>query len=343
MIMHLHKLVIIAAAVLVTPKSTGPVPLIIDTDMTTDVDDVGAVCAANALMDRGEADIIAIVHNTGYPKGIAAVAALNKWYGREDIPLGAFKGEFGKNVSGHYDEDIADNFPNTIRNYTQVPGAVEVYRKVLAKAADRSVAISSIGFMTNLRDLLQSPADEYSKLNGTELVAAKVKLVAMMGGYYPSSPKSEFNFDCGKGQMVEEDECRGSTKFVVDNMPSSVKFVFSGFELGVIVNSGAALTNCAPDNNPCRKAYIDYRGPDKDRYSWDPVTTLYAVRGLAAINSTEAGRGGRNDVDSEGNNKWVQSSDSSSQSYLVLAQGAEGDLGRTLDALYCAPPKKGSI
>ena len=87
------SLFLAAAATLAMPILSGPVPLIIDTDMAFDVDDVGAVCAANALMDRGEADIIAIVHNTGYPKGIAAVAALNKWYGREDIPLGAFKGE----------------------------------------------------------------------------------------------------------------------------------------------------------------------------------------------------------------------------------------------------------
>ena len=39
--------------------------LIIDTDMSSDCDDVGALCLAHALMMRGEADLIAVVHNTG--------------------------------------------------------------------------------------------------------------------------------------------------------------------------------------------------------------------------------------------------------------------------------------
>ena len=40
-----------------TPKA--PVQLIIDTDMSSDVDDVAAVCAAHALADRGEAELAA--------------------------------------------------------------------------------------------------------------------------------------------------------------------------------------------------------------------------------------------------------------------------------------------
>lgn len=33
-----------------------------------DVDDVAAVCMANALADRREAELLAIVHDTGYPE-----------------------------------------------------------------------------------------------------------------------------------------------------------------------------------------------------------------------------------------------------------------------------------
>lgn len=43
----------------------APVRLIIDTDMSTDVDDVAALCMAHALADRGEVEIAAVVHNTG--------------------------------------------------------------------------------------------------------------------------------------------------------------------------------------------------------------------------------------------------------------------------------------
>ena len=76
--------------------SPTPIPLIIDTDMGFDVDDVGSLCLANALMDLGEAKILAVVHDTAYYKGVGAVSVLNHYYGHDNITLGAYKGPFGK-------------------------------------------------------------------------------------------------------------------------------------------------------------------------------------------------------------------------------------------------------
>ena len=50
-----------------------PVSIIFDTDMSIDVDDVGALCVIHALQDRGEAELLAVVHGTGLPAGIGAV------------------------------------------------------------------------------------------------------------------------------------------------------------------------------------------------------------------------------------------------------------------------------
>ena len=58
-------------------------------DAGFDVDDVGAVCLANALQDNGETDIIAVGHTNGYVKGIGAVSALMQFYDRADVPLGS--------------------------------------------------------------------------------------------------------------------------------------------------------------------------------------------------------------------------------------------------------------
>ena len=80
--------------------AANPVPLIIDTDLGFDVDDFGAVCIANELMIMGEADILAIVHNTGYKMGIGGVSSINHYYGHDFIPLGAYKGEFAKYDDG---------------------------------------------------------------------------------------------------------------------------------------------------------------------------------------------------------------------------------------------------
>ena len=59
----------------------------------------------------------------------------------------------------------------SIKSYDEVPTAVEVLRKTLAKQEDNSVIISSIGMTTNMRDLVKSPSDAFSELNGYDLIA----------------------------------------------------------------------------------------------------------------------------------------------------------------------------
>ena len=53
---------------------------------------------------------------------------------------------------------------------------------MLANAADHSVVISSIGFLSNLAKLVLSPPDKHSRLTGAELVTRKVKGIGVMGG-----------------------------------------------------------------------------------------------------------------------------------------------------------------
>ena len=179
-----------------SPPLVGPVPLIIDTDMSFDVDDVGAICVAHALADRGEADLIGIVYDSGYPEGVGALDALNHWYGRAEIPLGSYKGPFGRHVAGDYVPQLARRFPNAIKNYTQVDAAGSAYRRMLVGAEDHSVVIAAIGFMTALRELLASAPDEISALSGTALVAQKVRKVVFQGGWYaPLHPDGQRTFN----------------------------------------------------------------------------------------------------------------------------------------------------
>merc|ERR1712156_318077 len=103
------------------------------------------------------------------------------------------------------------------------------------------------------------------------------------------------------------------------------------------VQSGGALSKCAPANNPCRQAYIDYDGGNS-RVSWDPLNTLFAVRGAAASSCKECTNcNGANKVDSgTGNNQWVPGT-ATNQSFLVLTNAqAAGD---AIDKLLCQPPK----
>ena len=148
------------------------------------MDDVAAVCMANALADNGEANLLAIVQNTAPAKCVGVTSVINHWYGRDELQIGAYKG--GKldldRQPLSYVDDLVANFPSPIKNSSQVPDAVGVYRRALASQLDASVSIASIGLMTNLQNLLQSAPDAISPLSGFDLVSAKVKILAVMGG-----------------------------------------------------------------------------------------------------------------------------------------------------------------
>ena len=220
-------------SLLVASLAQAQVPLIIDTDASFDVDDVVAICLAHKLADRGEANILAIVHDAGIPEGIGAVSVLNHYFGRDEILLGAYKGEYGKDfngnwVRGHYVDDLVNNWDSPVWNSDQVLEATEAYRKVLSEAEDKSVVISAIGFATNLANLLRSEGDQYSPLNGYDLVDAKVKTVVWQGGWYPPIHgwgHHTYNWDCGAG-FYNTDGCNGASEQAVNNMPPSVEMIY---------------------------------------------------------------------------------------------------------------------
>lgn len=266
------------------------------------------------------------------------------WYNRDKTTLGAYKGPFGRSpsgewVKGHYIDDIVANLPGPVTNSSQVEDAVTVYRRALAKADDQGITIASIGFVTNIAALLESGPDEASPLNGTDLVAAKVRRVVWMGGWYP--PQHPFghptyNFNCAAG-VYNTSGCAGASAIGVDGMPASVEQIFS--DIGDQVYTGGVLTDCAPDSNPCRRAIIDQQGPGNPRCSWDPIVTMAAIRGYPAVHCTEAGQGGRCHVDQNGANTWV--TPGVNQSYLVLNPPVDSSrqaVGRAIDELLCKPP-----
>ena len=151
-----------------------PVKIIFDTDISGDHDDVGAAAVLHCLANSGEAEILAmLVSATGYTKtwGPPCLDAINTFYNRPDIPIGAPSQGF-EYSSSPYSKQIATEFPYKLDS---VWDATTLYRKVLSEQPDTSVVIISVGYLTNIAALLQSEPDEYSNLNGFELVNKKVK------------------------------------------------------------------------------------------------------------------------------------------------------------------------
>jgi inosine-uridine nucleoside N-ribohydrolase len=157
------------------------VRLIFDTDLESDVDDAGTVALLHALADRGEVKLLAMGISSRHPSSAPCLDALNTYYGRGDIPIGILKGEGGDNGS-KYAQTIAKEFPHDLASVEEAPSATSLYRRVLASQPDRSVVIVTVGFLTNVRNLLASGPDDASKLSGEQLVQRKVKAWVCMGG-----------------------------------------------------------------------------------------------------------------------------------------------------------------
>jgi hypothetical protein len=57
---------------------------------------------------------------------VLAIPACNRYYGRTDVPIGAYKGAFDWWLRGPYVDDVVARFPGPIRNASESPDAVTV-------------------------------------------------------------------------------------------------------------------------------------------------------------------------------------------------------------------------
>ncbi|MCI5129067.1 MAG: hypothetical protein D3907_11335, partial [Candidatus Electrothrix sp. AUS3] len=162
--------------------SSEEVPrLILDTDISSDVDDVGAVAVLHSLANQGRVQILAMQVSSGDPWSVPCLDALNTWFDEPDIPVGMVKGKAVQHQS-KYTRIIAEEFPHDSDTGEKAPDAVTLYRRILAEQPDQSVTLVTIGYLTNLENLLRSKADEISPLDGIKLVRQKVQRLVCMGG-----------------------------------------------------------------------------------------------------------------------------------------------------------------
>ena len=286
-------------------KSRVPLPIIFDTDMGGDCDDVGAVFILHGAVERGEAKLLATMGCVSSEAIAPALDAINTWFGRPEIPVGTLK-DPGFLIGPHYTTELARRFPHQFATGKDYPDAVALYRQILAKEPDGSVVIVAVGPLRNLANLLKSAPDKQSPLDGRSLVVKKVKRLEVMGGNYPpsNSKEAEWNF--------KQDPA--SAAFVCAQWPTPVLFNGEGGS----TMSGRRVTYEMPEHNPLTMAYRHYPGVGfaGDRLSWDPVSTLVAVRGAAPWYKVVTG--GTNVTDPvSGINTW-QAGEDRGHSYLVL-------------------------
>ncbi len=291
------------------PMLVGPVKIIFDSDMGPDYDDVGALTLLHAFADSGKAEILATMASNKYDLVAPCLDVINTYYGRPAIPVGSPK-THGVNIgcSQHWTDSLVANYPHKIVSASQAEDATILYRRILASQPDTSVVIVTVGFLTNLNDLLLSQPDSISPLNGNDLVIKKVKRLVSMAGIFPEG--SEFN--------VREDST--SSKYVFDHWPT--RLVLSGFEIGNKILTGKKLIS-SNLKSPSRMAFgiaIPLSEADKNgRQSWDQTAVLTAVKGASfAFNEVK----GQILVDPSGFNHWKNRKDGL-HTYLVFKKSPE--------------------
>jgi hypothetical protein len=307
------------------PQFTAP-KIIFDTDMSGDCDDVGALAILNKMEDFGECEILACVVN-GHDRdksSAASIDAINTYYARPNIPIGTYQGSKSADSPSRYTAHLRDEFPHTALADDKESKALDVYRGVLAAAPAGSVTVVSVGFLMNLRDLLESSADEHSPLSGADLVRRKVKQLVVMGGKYPQSdPKNgEYNF-AGFGAGLD-------TQYIVEHWPTPI--LFSGFEIGQAILTGKKLVS-APTANPVRRAYELYDALG-GHASFDLTAAFAAVRPPHLYWDIVDGYC---QVADNGTDTW--STAPHGHSYLV-AKTSNSDMAAILDDLLTLPPRR---
>lgn len=313
-------LLMIWAVIFFEATAGAQVKVILDTDMAGDCDDAGALAVLHALMDNGETELMAVMISSGAHHSAGVADAINTYYGRPDIPIGAYKGD-RETGAGLYTQQIATGFPNDVYHRDNVSDAVSLYRQILSEQPDNSVTIVTVGFLVNIEQLLKSGPDSHSTLNGLELISAKVNKLVSMAGKFPEG--REFNFF----RMAD------SSAYVSENWP--LKWVLSGAEIGSTIRTGAKLFSETALYNPVREVYRLYVGDGEDRYSWDQTAVLYAVRGLRDYWQIE--ENGLIEVRSSDGYNWWRTDVDKDHEYL-LPQMPNAQLGKIIEDLMVQSP-----
>ena len=254
------------------PQGEARELVVFDTDMGNDTDDVLALAMLHGLQRRGVTKLLAVTSTKDHPQSAAFIDALNTFYGRPDVPVGAVRGGINPDVSRPYLQ-LAQDYPHDVASGAEAADAVTLLRRTLAAQEDRSVTLVQVGFFHNLAALLESAPDEVSVLNGEELVKKKVKQLVVMAGAFQTI---HFN-NRYREYNVFKDVL--PARMVAQRWPTPM--VWSGFEIGIAATfpwQSVVEDFEKPSPNLVKQAYLAY-APEQphDRPTWDLTAVLQAA------------------------------------------------------------------
>jgi hypothetical protein len=255
-------------------------------------------------------------------RAVAAIDAINTAYRHGDIPLGAVARSDADTFQHGYTDELVRRLPNSVRNHDDVPNAVALYRRLLARQPDHSVTIVSVGGYTNLAGLLSSQRGQGSSLDGRTLVTRKVKRLVQMDGIFPGG---------GPAFTNQKIDLESASAVVGGDWPTPIAWV-DGLG-GVETKVGGALCSEAP-KHPMRIVYevLFACGPPGDG-NWDAPTLLYAIGDLEGVFS-EQGQGGAAVINAQGGLSWETPSSRPHDLYVKVVD--QPTLNQRIDELLAA-------
>ena len=314
-----------------------PVPVIFDTDITGDVDDVLALAMLHTLADRGECELVAVTVSKINPLTGRFVDAVNTFYGRPTVPIGVTHDAQVRESKYLSLIETVDGdrlrYPHDVRSNDELPDAVRLLRQQLATADDHSIVIIQVGLASNLAALVVTGADDVSPWSGFDLVQRKVRLVSVMAGAFVATADGKNAAEANVRNGIE------SMRTFVDRWPESVPVVWSEFEIGSrLPYPRESIRNDFGyrEHHIVREAYLLHSGPEHDRPTWDLTSVLYAVRpdhGYFGLSDS-----GLVTVSEKGITRWESGSNQRDR-LLRLANDQQPRVLESLQQLVSQPPK----
>ena len=311
-----------------------PEKVILDTDMGSDCDDVGALALVHEYANQGKVEILGVIYSSGaVPYGVGIIDAINKYYRHDNIPIGAnYDRSFGDPVDKMNAQILTKDtsvFHNKYILNRDVAEQTQLNRKLLVTQNDNSVTYITIGHTKGLYDLIVSKPDSISNLSGIELVNQKIKKWVALGALNSSSKKityytKDWNF-FSNGTAIY-------TKYLLEHFTKPIYFVDGGTN----VMTGKSLENTIK-GNIIRTAYkewlwnVEKKTLKDQRPSWDLVTVYFAIEGTGEY--FEILDKGYLDFDIDEGCKWIEIDSITNQSFVVQKKHSDIDFSNYLNKM----------
>lgn len=306
--------------------------IILDTDMGSDCDDVGAMAILHQYVKEKQAVLLGVVYSSGrVPHGVGVIDAINTYFTKPDIPIGAEMDTLFGDPSDKMDaQKLAldkDAFGHDLVISSDADDKVALVRRLLNNEHDNSVTYLTIGHTKGLYDVLQSVPDSISTLTGWELVKKKVQRWVALGGLRADNPDiigaKDWNFFRNGTQIY--------TDYLLEHFPKPVFIINAGSD--VITGQPLAFSDAG---NIVRTAYRDWlwnvekKVLSQGRPSWDLAAVCFAVEKDAPFFETP--KRGTLHFDVEHGSKW-ESHKNGSHFYVNQKKGCANSFAKHINKL----------